>query len=327
MTANEFNENLKICKLSPREAKNKPCPFKTRKANSKFEGSAGQFRILFRIMVSALSDIIENSGVGRMIVSLQEVAEIITAPKLSVYEIESTMNDLRRYYLELRIEAIETLGLPRLRPKHHRLSHSSEFYIKYGPLIGNWSLRMESKHTYFKGIIRASKNFKNPPKTCATRHEMAQLCFRFHGLFPKRSIEIPPGAVAIDLHEDIEENSILSSAKEHFGEESLVVKEVKVFGTSYIPGTLIVLEKKDFGELDVGLVHRIIISNVKPIFYCSIYKAYQNKFNQYVATLKLHVGKWVHLKELQDYYPLTKIRTDNSSLFKFNLHHFVSESN
>ena len=113
----------------------------------------GQLRVLSRIMTVILENVLTHSSVAPLIVTLQEVSEIITAPKLSRYEIEITMNELIQSYLEQRINAIAEFGMGRVRPKHHMLSHYSECYLNYGPLIGMWSLRMESKHTYFKAGI------------------------------------------------------------------------------------------------------------------------------------------------------------------------------
>ena len=184
---------------------------------------------------------------------------------------------------------------------------------------------MESKHIYFKGVIKNSKNFRNMAKTCATRHELAQLCYRFQGLFPTRKLEIPPNAVTVVEDQDCGPN-VLKDAMEHFGSESLVMKEGKIFGTQYKPGSLLVLGKEDFGELDVGLVHCIVVSKGKPVFHCSTFKAFQNQHNYYVATTKIKDSRWILLKEVFDYYPLTKIRTkDSSNFFMFNLHHYVSE--
>lgn len=150
ISAEMFNLNLQNCKLNERDSNNKPPIFKTRKKNSKYEGSAGQLRVLSRVVTLVLADILDESEVGSIIVTLQEVAQIITAPKLSRYEVEVIMKDLIESYLDQRIEAMNTFNMPRPRPKHHMISHYPECYIKYGPLIAMWSLRMESKgRVYF----------------------------------------------------------------------------------------------------------------------------------------------------------------------------------
>ena len=121
LSIEQFNKNLLSCKLSPRDSSNKPCPFKTRKRNAKYEGSANQLRVLSRVVTVALGQALETSEVGQMIVSLQEVAEIVTSPKLTKSEILGVMSDKIREYLDLRIEAIDNLDMPNARPKHHML--------------------------------------------------------------------------------------------------------------------------------------------------------------------------------------------------------------
>ena len=135
LTVEKFNINLSNCKLSARDAGNKPCPFK-KKTNGKYEGSAGQLRVLSRLMILALDDCLDNSAVGEMLVALQELSEIVVAPRLTLYEIENTMKDVIESYLDHRIRAIYEFDMPRPRPKHHMLSHYPECFKTFGPLIG-----------------------------------------------------------------------------------------------------------------------------------------------------------------------------------------------
>ena len=159
LTADEFNSYLKKCKLSERDSRNRLNPFKTKPLNSKYEGGAGQLRVLSRIITILLAGVIDESEVaGELIIKLQEVAEIVTAPQLNVHEIDHEMKEIIEGYLDSRISAISNIGMPHARPKHHFLAHYGLCYKKYGPLISLWAMRMESKHTYFKGVIKASKN-------------------------------------------------------------------------------------------------------------------------------------------------------------------------
>lgn len=48
-----------------------------------------------------------------------------------------------------------------LKPKHHYLCHYPALILKFGPLIRLWTMRFESKHSYFKICARNLKNFKN----------------------------------------------------------------------------------------------------------------------------------------------------------------------
>lgn len=47
---------------------------------------------------------------------------------------------------------IQTFPDNSLKPKHLYISHYPELIIQFGPLIRLWTLRFESKHTYFKQL-------------------------------------------------------------------------------------------------------------------------------------------------------------------------------
>ena len=196
ISQDDFNRKLKNALLSTRDSKNRPKEFKPRKKNSKYEGNAGSIRVLGRVVIMLLSSELEKSKVGSLIVKLEEVSELITAPKLSIYEIEDILNGTIQEYLQMRVDAIEELGMDSIKPKHHFLSHYAKLFRYYGPLIHLWAMRMEAKHTFMKNCIRTSKNFINPPKTCASRHQMAQISYRYTGLFPSK-YDIPENAATV----------------------------------------------------------------------------------------------------------------------------------
>ena len=88
-------------------------------------------------------------------------------------------------------------------------------------------MRMESKHTYFKGVIKASKNFKNAPKTCASRHQLAQVSYRFYGLFPISKFDIPANSLSLsDTILISEKDAYLMKASEILDEDSLILANI-----------------------------------------------------------------------------------------------------
>ena len=104
----EFNRKLKNFQLTARDAKNRHREFKTRKKGSKYEGSAGSQRVLSRIVTMLLSHVIEESSVGDLIVKLVEVSELITAPRLTRDEIDTTLHFTIMEYLEMRRGPVAT---------------------------------------------------------------------------------------------------------------------------------------------------------------------------------------------------------------------------
>jgi hypothetical protein len=77
-------------------------------------------------------------------------------------------------YLNHRQDYVNLGDLPRIKPKHHYLSHYSRLYKTYGPLMCVWTLRFESKHCFFKQIGQRAKNFKNFEAMAARRHQRHQ---------------------------------------------------------------------------------------------------------------------------------------------------------
>ncbi|KAK4882387.1 hypothetical protein RN001_005706 [Aquatica leii] len=60
--------------------------------------------------------------------------------------------------------------------------YSAQLYlfIRFGPLRQLWTLRFESKHRYFKNIVRHSPNFKNILFTLSERHQLLQAMLLSH---------------------------------------------------------------------------------------------------------------------------------------------------
>ena len=57
-----------------------------------------------------------------------------------------------------------------LRPKHHYLTHYPHHILQFGPLMRVWTLRFESRHSYFKKCAQHSQNFINICHTFAEHH-------------------------------------------------------------------------------------------------------------------------------------------------------------
>ena len=324
LDAETFNKKLKAFKLSERDAKNRPREFKTRKKGSKYEGNAGSIRILSRIVTMILSNCLGQSEVGENIIKLQEISELITAPKLNYYEINNKLHYSIIEYLDLRRAAIEEFGMDNMKPKHHFISHYSEFYSAFGPLIFLWAMRMEAKHCFFKNCIRTSKNFKNVTKTCASRHQMAQITYAYSGLFP-RKLEIPDSALTKKEIMKINPEPFLQSFLAKFKPDVLVPAKLRIFGTIYEPGMVLVLSKQDFGEvMKVGLLRAIAIDQEQVIFGCVCYEAWLSSDGFYVTTKKISELEVKSLSELADHQPLHRIGSADN--FSFCLHHYVTSS-
>ena len=124
-------------------------------------------------------------------------------------------------------------------------------------------------------------------------------------------------------HRESGENALVDKALEKFNCESLLVESVKVYGTSYKLGNVVVLDKKQFGELFLGVIKLMVFSNKKLQLYCSSIRALQSRHNFYMTQEPSNENIWITLENIKDYYPLTLIGKPNS--FRISLHHFISK--
>ena len=322
MTIDDYNTKLSRIKLSERDAKNRPKNFKKISKNCKYEENAGSFRVLPRVLTTALSDVLEDSGTQNYFIKLHEVGEIITAPSLTVYEIENTMTEIITDYLDLRRDGIETLEMSRPRPKHHFLSHYPRMFLNNGPLIKVWAMRMEQKHTFHKSVLRTAKNFKNVALTCATRHQMAQISFYYYGLFSSSKFEVPDDAPNVKDVLKVTSDSGLRRFYSSLQSDAVIPKKLKVFGTGYGIGKVLVLIKMCHGKLRIGVIKAIAFSSNEVNFSISVFEAHQSKFGNYVTTKFVSLDDTVNYSNLADYCPLEMIGTHKS--FSFVLHHFIT---
>lgn len=106
----------------------------------------------------------------KIILILREIAMLVCAYEISIGQ-TAIITSLSKEYLTLRKEYFS--GVP-LRPKHHFMLHYGQLTRIHGPLIYSWTLRFESKHRFFKNIVRHLPNFINVSKSLSYRHQLYQ---------------------------------------------------------------------------------------------------------------------------------------------------------
>lgn len=144
------------------------------KKTKRIPGHAHQnytFLIIFPLVIlnCEMSFDYENP-VWELLLDLIEICKISSSYAISfnqVYRLEYLIDR----YLNSRL-----LIFPdeKLIPKHHYLQHYPNLIRQFGPLSKFSTLRFESKHQYFKQIIRNAKNFKNVTKLLVERHQLYQ---------------------------------------------------------------------------------------------------------------------------------------------------------
>lgn len=115
-----------------------------------------------------IGDKIKDPGdneIWQLVLQLREIVELICSPAISTGHI-AYLRVITDEYLHCRKEAFPKRPL---MPKHHYVSHYPELILQFAPLIRLWTLRFESKHTYFKQCLRKFRNVKNPCSTLAEK--------------------------------------------------------------------------------------------------------------------------------------------------------------
>lgn len=136
-----------------------------------------------RVLPVLIGDKIQNpmdNDVWQLVLQLRQIVELLCAPKITAGQV-AYLKALIEEYLQCRKEIFPDMPL---KLKHHYLSHYPDLTMCFGPLIRLWTLRFESKHTYFKQFARKLQNFKNLGSTLAERHQLLQAYLTADSILP-----------------------------------------------------------------------------------------------------------------------------------------------
>lgn len=225
--------------------------------NKKLIGSASKIRHLLLLFPLVVADRIKDfdDPVWRMVLHLRQIATIVCAPALAFGQIallKSEIND----FVTLRRQCFPTV---KLRPKHEFLFHYAELIYFFGPLKHVWTLRCESKHKYFKSIIKTSQNYKNVSQMLAEKHEMQQCSqkYPYEILF---EIENPVDYKSQTYKEDV--HFVISEfCKNNDCNVKYSSNKVSFRGIQYRKDQSICVEKNEYGHLIACKIEVMLVTN------------------------------------------------------------------
>ena len=132
-------------------------------------------------------------------------------------------------------------------------------------------------------------------------------------MFPNKFFVPPNAALAKDL-DRITFDPFLKTFLAGLSDDSLIPTTIKIYGTQYEAGMLVVIEKKDFGEVLVGVAFAYV--KKEALFACTVFEAMQSKYGYYITTKKIKDIEVVKQSILADPHPLQRIGTaDKFSFF------------
>jgi len=239
------------------EAKDRPAVINVK--TGRVVGHAVQTWNLVRFLPLLIGIKIEDTddAVWQLILKLRRLVELVCAPVVT-NGIIAEMKDVIDDYLEDRLQHFQQ---EKLKPKHHFVSHYPLLTVKFGPLIRLWTLRFESKHSYFKSCIRAANNFKNVSFTLANKHQLLQAMYSAGSLF-RQPVEVL-GGIPFDhrmysarINESLEPHP-------HLMDSTLtqICECVTANGLYYSKSAFVGLSRNEEDEVQYGDIKLILVHN------------------------------------------------------------------
>ncbi len=257
----ELNRRINRFKYLSNDANDKPC--EVNPGSDKLSGHAVQNWCLLRLLPLLIGEKIQSPSenkVWQLVLQLQEMVSLICAPAISAGQI-AYLRVLIDEYLCFRSQAFPN---HKLKPKHHYVSHYPELIMCFGPLIRLWTLRFESKHTYFKQCSRKLHNFKNLCLTLSERHQLFQAYLQAGSLFAP--VVVAEKATEFFL-EDFNDYIRESVSNYDFGpHNTLIANEATVKGTKYKKNMLVSIDENSEG-LVIGKIVIILIQNHSTVYF------------------------------------------------------------
>ena len=317
----QLNRRIACFKYLGSDANNKPSEVSIN--GDKLGGHAIQNWCLMRLLPLIIGDRIKdpvNDEVWVLCLKLREIVELACAPKVSSNQI-AHLKVLTEDYLDMRHDLFPNQPIT---PKHHYLSHYPKLILQFGPLIRLWTLRFESKHTYFKQCARKLHNFKNLCHTLAVRHQLFQAYLGSGYLFPP-TIQVDKG---LEFHRSTysRDIQIATAGITSSPEDTLIAYDVIFKGTAYKKGMFVAVEHNDRGFL-FGRIELILVQNMAAIFFvmerCQSVPLVELGVHALLPEMSEEKDKsCIRAENLLDFYPLPAYK--RHSLMVISLHHAIT---
>lgn len=292
-------------------------PVEIKHPGKQLGGHAAQNWCLLRMLPIIIGDRIADidNPVWNLFLLLKRIVELICAPRISENQV-AEMKDLIDDYLADRMNIFPE-NTP--RPKHHYLAHYPHLVLQFGSLIRLWTLRFESKHSYFKECARKLHNFRNVCSTMANKHQMLQAYLSEGSVF--RDDVCADRAMEFDIHM-FATNVQEALASIGFCEaETMVSNMVTYKGTLYKKGMILVHGVSE-DALEFGKIMCIVIHLREKVYFV---------VQKCQSCVLAHLGLYCISEDndvacicsdsLLDYHPLQEYRLCSTNVV--TLHHAV----
>lgn len=248
----------------------------------------------------------------QILMNLKDIVELV----VSLVHTAETIGYLDSKNSEHRHQFLELFPHERLLPKHHFLEHYPQLIECFGPVVGLWTIRFESKHSFFKRVVRHTPNFKNVLLSLATRHQL-MIGYHLHASPEKTSLYVNKVSnMQLELlHVDVQQ------AIRNISNQASVplTTSVTYCGTVYKVG--MILPYGCTGGLpDFAEIMQIVILDKSISF---IVKTFSALYDEHLRSYYLQSSgdvRLVELKALCDWYPLAAYRLGQNRLVTLKHH-------
>ena len=257
----DLNRKITWLKYSGTDSLDRPC--EVNENADRLPGHAVQNWVFLRLFSILVGEFIQDpmDTVWQLYISLKKIVELVCSPSIHQSQIVYLQSVIENY-LDLRSTEFPDV---KLRPKHHYLLHYPKLILSYGPLIRLWTMRFESKHSYFKKCARTLQNFKHITFSLAERHQLLQAFYSAGSLF-KPTLQVNCSS---EFNIKLLKESVVKAIFDteiNFTKQNTVLSDSLVFkGTEYKINQAVVLDKSD-DQITMGLVMKLLVKDGVDIY-------------------------------------------------------------
>jgi hypothetical protein len=297
-----LNSRIKQFPYQGSDAKSKPCEVQL--SGLRLGGQAAENWTLPRLFGLITDGLVKDVAdpVWQLYLNLCDVVALVSALQIDLGQV-SLMTTLIGDYLESRLKLFPDVNL---RPKHHYLIHYPMLSLHFGPLIHLWTMRFESKHSYFKRAIRNLHSFNNVTQTLANRHQLFQ-CFQMAGQMFSPDVDTSRN-MTFDKHLYSSEIQTAVGGLNVCEAELEVCSQISVHGTTYKIGSFVLMQYLGY-QCDAVFGRIILLTMHEGSNPAFIVKPHAGKWNSEmsayaVAELPYCSVQCLLHSQMVDYYPL-----------------------
>lgn len=143
-----------------------PLNFATRKSVG---GNAHENWTLLRLLPFIVGfKVPETEPAWHLLMDLKDIVKLVVSP----CHTEDTIRFLDTKISEHRHRYLQVFPQAKFLPKHHFLEHYLDLIRAFGPLVAQWIMHFEAKHSFFKRVVRHTSCFRNILLLLAVKHQL-----------------------------------------------------------------------------------------------------------------------------------------------------------